>query len=423
MALKGKSKRSVRSGGAKVARAPRATAQRRQPKWTDRITAVTVLGAAFVVVMVGVVLWAVISTIVPDPVPGLTEYSESTAEATTDLGSAATELSGWSSSVADGSGNVARVVDSATGRIPTIESDVSTVRRAPSSSEVALAKTSQMTSGQLLGEGAATLTWMKDRDVALSAAIARRAGRVGQIASALLSTGNGLITGLENNANFRSSTDDVADPIPNDPFAPVAPLDGLGRAADGSPPDESPPKVNTSTQSDDEYAKQVAPIFAKLDTSIANMNEVVNTEYAAGGDATKLNEAAIAWATAIETAIREIDETARPETVQGADAVLRNVLWIYLESAQSFASVSTAPELEVDLVESGKVLRLLGDQARASGKGTLLRVAGVSIPAAPVSGFDPTLIDPSAVPPPASGLPQGLPPGVEIPGSDFSTTP
>lgn len=388
MALKGKSK-SKRSGARKVARPPKEAMQKRsRDKRRIELNPITVLGGLFVLTMVGVIVWALIVTLSPSPVEGIDEYNDATVDVRRDLDAATSELMTLADEVIAGSTEPNAAAEAAEARIPTLETDAETIRTAPASSDFADARIAQENGARLLVQSATTMALMRDRAPELGAALAKKSGRIARDGGAVLEFGTNALAAAENRETFDESGGEVGG-LPaggNDPYEPAPPLDGLGAAGA-----VEPPSVNTDTQSDEAYAEAVSGILTDLDTAISDMGEAVSA-YEENGDAAALQAAAATWAEALGTAIDAVAATARPETLHAADVLIRNSLWIWLESVRSFASIGAQPELAEGLLESGQALRLIGDQLRASANAAITDATDVDIPAAPASGFPPDVI-------------------------------
>lgn len=402
MALKGKAKRSQRSGGRTVARAPRSSMEKvSPPRPFMRLNAITVLGGLFILTMLTVLIWALVITLRPKPIEGLAEYKDATKDVRTDLENAGSEFVGLVDEVLAGKGDPNAAADAGAARVASLQSAVQTVQSAGATEAVSDARVAHLTCAQALVEAADTLALLRDQgSPELVNALARKVGTQTRLALALLDLGNGVLVALDARKDFKSTPEDVADPPAEDPYAPAAPLDGLGAA--GAVP---PPKVSLDEQPDSKYGDAAVKVFEAVDAALGNMGQAVVDQFEASGDAEALRQAAIAWAGAIRTAIDQLAATARPETLQASDALLRNALWLYLESVRSFASIASAPDLRDQLLENGKALRLLGDQVRAAAAGTMASEADVKLPPAPSTPFPQDLVLPDeglgTVPPPA----------------------
>ena len=420
MTVKGKSRRGAKQRN--VAAAPKVTrdsARAKRRRWA--ITPLTVLAGLFALTMIVVIVWAVIYTLSPTPVAGLSEYNETTKTARMNIEASGTQILGLADEVIAGTTDVNTAAGEASARSAEMAGAAATIRTSTATAEFSSAKTAQEVAALSVEQAAKTMGLMNGQtDAALTSALAKKAAREVRLGFALLGLGNGILLSLEEGQQFEETPEDVADPADPDPYAPAAPLDGLGEA--GVVP---APKVNLDTQSDDDYAKSAIEILAYVDTAIANMGDAVSA-YESSKDAAALQTASVAWAEAIKTGIDQLAATARPETIQAADALLRNALWAWFESAGSFASVATQPGFADQMLNSGKALRLMGDQLRASAAGEISRATEKTLPAAPSSGFPASIIDPSATTttvPSAPGTAPQVPGGPAVPAPGGVTVP
>ena len=408
MAIKGKTKKTAGSRPRAVARAPRVDVKRRKRRRV-RLDAFSVLLGLFAVTLVVVGVWALWRTLKPPPSKDVSAYRKDTEQAVESLQKAGGDLEA-AVTKAQQAGDPGKQAATTAASVRTgVDTAKSAIEAATATGTLSLARQMELAAAWLLTESADTFA-VAGRDGVgddLRQGLARKAGREQRVGEGLLDAGSRLVAALP-----RNGIDEEASDVPNLGKLPLAEAPPLG----GTPKDTGDPvlKPSEATQGVKGYADGAKKALERLDAALKNMGDTVSA-MEAGGAPEALQAEAGKWLQAAQDAAVTLAKAKRPDGAAAADVALRDAMWMYDEAARSFASAAAVPSLRVDLILSGKRLRLLADQLRAAAAGELRREGKVTLPAPPASGFDPSLIAPPA-PPVGEQVPGGIPGGDQIPG-------
>lgn len=424
MALNKKKKRRSRSRAKVVARPPKEALARSPRERSLPINAVTVLGSLLVLSIAIVLVWSAYRAIVPPAVPGLAQFESQTADARRALTDLSADLSGHIDTVIAGDGDVGGATAAASELTTTIpQATKGFAEPVPGAgAPLDLARGTYRASADLLTESARILTLAgQAQDPALAVQLARKAGRVREIADAADTSAGGMLTAVAERTDFVPGPSDVADPPTPDPFVEEPPL--LAIPADRN---VFPVEVASGDQDDKAWVRAADGALAPMNQSFASMPEVLSG-WERTGDGAGLTAAADGWYGAVVNAIQAVSAQKRPKVIGDVSTSLRNILWVYDEATRSFASAGTVAGSEGALADSGRRLRLIGDLWGAALEPRVTDETSLTLTLPTESGFDTTLVRPDGpdepgeeppgpVGPQAPAPPQQLPQG-GVPGT------